>query len=102
MSTGDQAEELAEKILNEVASVRTRAGRAVEAAEELDGLLWQTEKSISKLPSPPQEADPTRPVAESTGPTQDQRRAVLASADLPASDIKCGIRRPRSRKCAMN
>jgi hypothetical protein len=53
-----KAEELAEQFDNAVASVRARMGRAVEAAERLDGWLWEVEKNLRDLPQRPPEDAP--------------------------------------------
>lgn len=54
MSTPSRAEELADQFHDAVASIKTRLGRVVESAEQLDGLLWETEKELRGLPARPQ------------------------------------------------
>ncbi|MFI7068311.1 hypothetical protein ACIBL3_45510 [Kribbella sp. NPDC050124] len=89
MSTENRAEELAELTLNAVASVRTRLGRAVESAEQLDGELWEIEKSFQQRPELPREE-----------PAPDARRtraAVLAAAANYASAVSQSARSSQDR-----
>lgn len=81
MSTGNQAEELAEQTLDAVASVRLRLGRAVESAKELDDLLRQTEKSVRELPVPPQ-----------TELAENERAMVLLDANQHGREIGASVK----------
>jgi hypothetical protein len=81
---------LAERTLNEVASVRTRLGRAVESAEALDRELWNLEKAYLDRPDLPRE----EPAEERT---DFRRRSVLADATRYAGKVSSSARRSLAR-----
>ncbi|WP_350280705.1 hypothetical protein [Kribbella sp. HUAS MG21] len=85
MSMELSAAELADQVHNAVASVRVRLGRAVECAEELDQVLWETENALRDLP--------VRPQGELT---EGERSSALSTGAYQAREINTLVRRAQN------
>ncbi|TWD79755.1 hypothetical protein FB561_0820 [Kribbella amoyensis] len=88
---GERATDLAEKTLNAVASVRTRLGRAVAAAEESDGRLWEAEKALVELPALPTAAETDRSAAGSEASPPQMDRQTYSHAQYQAGIIHSAL-----------
>jgi chromosome segregation ATPase len=84
-----RAEELATQTLDAVGSVRTRLGRAVESAVQLDDQLWEIEKSYRERPELPRD-EPARDA-------RPHRSSVLAAAGGYASRLSKLMRDSRDQ-----